>query len=60
MNFNTDRLTTVLGGVIGASQAAQVAVNQMAPGSSLHQQDYISLVMAVAFSLHGFCTNKKG
>lgn len=56
--MNTDKLTTILGAAVGTMQAASVAAGQMAPGTSLHTQDYISLAMAVLFSIVGFFTNK--
>jgi len=55
--MNKDTLTTVLGGTMAALTAAQPVIN--AAQGSLHQQDYVSLLMAVVMAVFGFFTNKQ-
>ena len=56
--MSADKTATVLGYAIGAAQAAQVALGQIPPGTSMHQQDWIGLGMAVLWAVLGKVTNK--
>jgi len=55
--MNSDKITTTLGAIGAAVAAAQPVVN--ATQGSLHQEDYIQLVMAVIMAVFGFFTNKQ-
>jgi len=55
---DTDRATTILGGFIGAAVAAEPVIN--AVDGSFHSADWIKLIVAIAVSLQGWATNKKG
>lgn len=55
--MNKDTLTTALGGTMAALTAAQPIINGVQ--GQFHQQDYISLAMAVIMAVFGFFTNKK-
>ena len=55
--MNGDKITTVLGASMAALTAAQPVVN--AVQGSLHQQDYVQLIMAVVMAVFGFFTNKQ-
>lgn len=56
--MSKDKLTTLLGALVGAATAAQPVVDSLAPGGSLHGADYVKLAMAVVFTAWGFFTNK--
>lgn len=56
MKSTKDIATTVLGGILAAGTAAQPILN--ATEGSLHQADYMHLVMAAVMALFGYFTNK--
>lgn len=57
MKSTKDIVTTVLGGVLAAGTAAQ-PIMIAAGEQSLHQADYMQLVMAVVMAVFGYFTNK--
>lgn len=56
--MNKDRITTIVG-AIGAAAAAAQPVLDATEGGALHTNDYLQLVMAVAFAVIGWFTGKK-
>lgn len=56
MASTKDIATTILGGVMAAGMAAQPVLNGVS--GSLHQADYMQLIMAVAMGIFGFFTNR--
>ena len=56
--MKADQITTIVG-AIGAASAAAQPVLSAAGGASLHTNDYLQLVMAVAFAVIGWFTGKK-
>lgn len=54
-----DLLTTIAGGMLAIGTAIQPIANSIQPGTSLHTQDYVQLIMAVVFAILGWATNKK-
>lgn len=59
MRIDKDKLTTITGAIVGAATAAEPVINSMAPGTSLHSQDYVKLLAALGMFLWGFFTNKQ-
>lgn len=53
-----DLMTTIVGGVAAAASAAQPVLNGVQTGS-LHQNDWVQLIMAVAMGVWAWATNKK-
>jgi len=56
MKSNKDLATTILGGILAAGTAAQPILNGI--DGSLHQGDYLRLLMAVVMAIFGYETNK--
>lgn len=59
IKITPDKLTSYLGYGIGAAQAAQVALEQIPAGTSMHKGDYIQLGIALLMAVFGWATNKQ-
>jgi len=57
MKINKDTATTILGGVGAVVTAVEPVMN--ATQGTLHQGDYVQLVMAAVMALFGWFTNRK-
>ena len=55
--LNTDTVTTGIGLVLAAGTAAQPVLAGVA--GSMHQGDWIQLVIAIGLAIQGYFTNKK-
>lgn len=54
--MNSDKITTVVGAIGAAAVGATPVLN--AVQGSMHQQDYLSLLGAIAMAVLGYFTNK--
>ncbi|NTU49476.1 MAG: hypothetical protein HGA87_01025 [Desulfobulbaceae bacterium] len=58
IEMNGDKITTILGGIGSVVIAAEPITRAVGEGS-LHQDDYVKLVIAVLTAIFGFFTNRK-
>jgi len=58
LNINHDKMTTVLGAVGAAVNAAEPVMSGINTGV-LHQGDWFRLSMSVLMALYGYSTNKQ-
>lgn len=56
--MNSDKITTILGAIGAAAMGAQPVMNTIQPGTSLHQGDYVQLILAAVMAAWGFYTNR--
>lgn len=59
MKKDVDIITTVVGGIGAAAAAAQPVLNGVQPGSSMHPQDWMQLIFAIAMGVVSFFVGKQ-
>ena len=58
--MSTDKLTSIVGLLLGVLQAGNVALGQIPAGTTMALKDWLGIAMAVGFAIIGIFTNKAG